>query len=72
MQTNPNRLLFDFYLSLLAIKDEPWRSDNQPLYHATLYAIAKGIKTDIVTVHGIFERMVAEDGAIHSIGNKAA
>lgn len=61
MQTNPNRLSFDFYLSLLAIKEEPWRSQNQELYSATLYAIAKGIKTDQETVQNIFERMATED-----------
>lgn len=61
MQTNPNRLLFDFYLNLLAIKEEPWRSQNQELYAATLYAISKGVKTDAETVQDIFERMAAED-----------
>jgi hypothetical protein len=63
MQTNPNRLLFDFYLSLLAIKQEPWRSENSDLYSAILYAIAKGIETDVGTVQGIFERMAGEDRA---------
>lgn len=61
MQQSPNRLLFDFYLSLLAIKEQPWRSQNQELYVATLNAIASGIKTDVETVQNIFERMVRED-----------
>lgn len=63
MQQNPNRLLFDFYLGLLAVKKEPWRSQNQELYNATLYAIAKGIDTDVETVQNIFERMATEDAA---------
>lgn len=61
MQTTPNRLLFDFYLNLLSIKEEPWRSQNQELYVATLCAIAKGIKTDAEEVQNIFERMARED-----------
>ena len=63
MQTNPNRLLFDFYLSLLAIKEEPWRSQNEELYTATLYAISKTIKTDMHTVQCVFERMAKEDSS---------
>jgi hypothetical protein len=63
VQQSPNRLLFDFYLSLLSIREEPWRSQNQELYHATLYAIAKGIQTDPETVQNIFERMAREDHA---------
>jgi hypothetical protein len=61
MQTQPNRLLFDFYLSLLAIKQEPWRSQNQSLYNETLYALAKIIHTDMETIRNICERMAAED-----------
>ena len=63
MQTNPNRLLFDFYLSLLSIKEEPWRSQNKDLYEATLCAISRGIKTDVSTVEGILNRMAAEDAS---------
>lgn len=61
MQTKPNRLLFDFYLSLLAVKDEAWRSQNYELYSATLYALAKTVQTDEETVRNICERMAAED-----------
>jgi hypothetical protein len=63
VQPNPNRLLFDFYLSLLSIKHEPWRSQNGELYAATLHAIAKTIKTDQQEVQEIFERMAREDVA---------
>lgn len=61
MQNKPNRLLFDFYLSLLAIKEEPWRSQNQELYSHTLYALAKTVETDEETIRNICERMAAED-----------
>lgn len=63
MQTKPNRLLFDFYLNLLAIKEQPWRSQNQRLYSETLYALAKTVQTDEETVRNICERMAAEDVA---------
>lgn len=61
MQNKPNRLLFDFYLSLLAIKEEPWRTQNQELYCSTLYALAKTVDTDEETIRNICERMAAED-----------
>lgn len=63
MHNKPNRLLFDFYLNLLAIKDEQWRSQNQALYSETLCALAKTVKTDEETVRNICERMAAEDAS---------
>lgn len=62
MQTSPNRLLFDFYLSLLAIPvDSPFRLKKQELYSEVLYAIASELDADQETVQNIFERMAAED-----------
>lgn len=63
MRAKPNRLLFDFYLSLLAVKDEAWRSQNRELYSATLYALAKTVEADKETIRNICERMAAEDAA---------
>jgi hypothetical protein len=57
------RLLFDFYLSLLAIKDNQWRMANNALYSETLRALAKMVETDIETIQNICERMAAEDAS---------
>lgn len=61
LNQNPKRLLMDFYLNLLAIKEEPWRGQNQSLYSEVLYALASLLETDIEQVQNIFERMANED-----------
>jgi hypothetical protein len=62
VQTSPNRMLFDFYLSLLAIpQDSPFRIKKQSLYSEVLYAVASELDADAETVQNIFERMAAED-----------
>ena len=58
---NRKQLLADFYLALLAIQDNAFRSRNYKLYIATQQALANELDSDIDTVSRIFERMAVED-----------
>lgn len=59
---NRKQLLADFYLELLNIKDNTFRSRNYKLYIATQQALATELDSDIDTIGRIFERMAMEDG----------
>ena len=56
------QLIADFYLKLLALPHDAFRTRNQKLYANVLYALATELGEDVQTVHTIFERMVMEDG----------
>lgn len=58
---NRKQLLADFYLELLNIKDEAFRSRNYKLYIATQQALVTELDSDIDTICHIFERIAAED-----------
>lgn len=57
------QMLADFYLELLAIKDETFRSRNYKLYIATRDALSNELDAPVEVVGRIFERMANEDRA---------
>lgn len=58
---NRKQLLADFYLELLAIQDDAFRSRNFKLYIAIKAALVSELESDPDTIGHIFERMAAED-----------
>lgn len=56
------QLLADFYLELLKMPHDLWRSKNQALYAHIRDVLADELCSDSGTVQNIFERMAAEDG----------
>ena len=58
---NRKQLLADFYLELLAIKDQQFRHCNQHLYASVRDALVFELSSDAETVQTIFERMAKED-----------
>lgn len=58
---NRKQLLADFYLDLLAIKDDTFRSKNYKLYVAANQALANELDASPEIIGQIFERMAAED-----------
>jgi hypothetical protein len=58
---NRKQLLADFYLDLLAIDDEVFRSKHYKLYIAARNALSDELDAPVEVIGRIFERMAAED-----------
>ena len=61
---NTKQLLADFYLKLLMLPQEQFRSNNQALYATVRDALAIELETNPANVQLIFERMAEEDAKI--------
>lgn len=61
---NTKQLLADFYLKLLMLPQEQFRSNNQALYVTVRDALAIELETNPANVQLIFERMAEEDAKI--------
>lgn len=61
---NTKQLLADFYLKLLMLPQERFRSSNQALYATVRDALAIELETNPANVQLIFERMAEEDAKI--------
>lgn len=59
---NRKQLLADFYLDLLAINDNAFKSKHYKLYIDVRTALADELDAPSEVIGRIFERMAAEDG----------
>jgi hypothetical protein len=58
---NRKQLLADFYLDLLSIDDEAFRSKHYKLYIAARNALSDELEAPTEVIGRIFERMANED-----------
>ena len=58
---NRKQLLADFYLALLALPNDAWRTNNKCLYAEVLATLSADLDEAPETVQNIFKRMARED-----------
>jgi len=58
---NRKQLLADFYLDLLAMPVSTPNNNFANLRREVLLVLTRELESDLITVHGIFERMAAEE-----------